>query len=72
MRRATGNHLAPILRLLLGWGADYMVCCDSGKTFVRDLLWRDWQAEDEGLYDHKTTCCVTALTLLLMQEDVFY
>jgi len=48
MRRATGNHLAPILRLLLGWGADYMVCCDSGKTFVRDLLWRDWQAEDEG------------------------
>lgn len=39
-RRSSSLIYTQVLRDLIGWGAEYMVACDSGKTFLRDLLTR--------------------------------
>merc|ERR1711959_82225 len=62
-RRASGPFIWQILTDLIGYGADCMVCCDSGKTFIRDLLWANGPPPIEQLKFVTSTLKMLASTL---------
>ena len=43
-----------------------MVCCDSGKTFIRDLLWREWETNEDSACVYRTL--MTLLTKISAHE----